>query len=55
MFKLLGIITVLAITGLGIGVVTGAVNFKAQASLTPQGQQQLKQARSSLADVVEGK
>lgn len=52
MFKFIGVVAVVGGLALGVAVLTGNMNFKTQADLTPQGKQQLQSAREKTADVM---
>ena len=52
MFKVIGAVVVVGGIALAVAVGTGLVNFKADASVTPKGQQQVHELRNNLADHI---
>lgn len=54
MLKFIGAVAVIGIIGLGAGMATGVLNFKADASLTQKGHEQVKQLRESVAEKIRG-
>ena len=54
MIKFIGVVTIVGGVALGAMVGSGVLDFNATAKVTPKGQAQVQELRSSAADMVRG-